>query len=415
MSNHLYNHVFVCISGNSQSYESITRNFSNYLKAYGYRDGTRHAYCSVLSHFLCWLTTESPREQTINSGTIEAFLKQHLPVCSCSSPVFKEYKTARAALNNLLVVLGEGKLSPFTAQIPPFIAGTLLEFDDFQRDVCGLAESTRIYRQRFVRTFLVWLFGSSMIDSGKITPEVLVRFVADQAGELKPSSISVMLSALRSYLRFLQFKGESNVSLLAAVPGPPNWSLTSIPPCLSDEETDKFLAAFDISTPTGRRDYGMARCLIDLGLRCHEVASLQLDDINWHLGVVELHHNKNRQEAQLPLPDTTGRAIVDYLHNGRPATTSRSLFVFHRAPFGRGVANTTVRGAIRRAFARAGLPWTGTHILRHTMATKMVRNGVTLKEIADILRHGDIDTTQIYTKVNLPELRQVAMPWPGRL
>jgi site-specific recombinase XerD len=154
---------------------------------------------------------------------------------------------------------------------------------------------------------------------------------------------------------------------------------------------------------------------MDLGLRCHEVASLQLDDINWRLGIVELHHNKNRQEAQLPLPDTTGRAIVDYLRNGRPATTSRSLFVFHRAPFGHGVANTTVRGAIRRAFSRAGLPWTGTHILRHTMATKMVRNGVTLKEIADILRHGDIDTTQIYTKVHLPELRQVAMPWPRRL
>jgi hypothetical protein len=229
MSNHLYGHVFVCISGNSQGYKSITRNFSNYLKTYGYRDGTRHAYCSVLSHFLCWLTTESPPEQTINSGTVEAFLKQHLPVCSCSSPVFKEYKTARAALNNLLVVLGEDKLSPFTAQIPPFIAGTLLEFDNFQRDVCGLTESTRIYRQRFVRTFLVWLFGSSMVDSGKITPEVLVRFVVDQAGELKPSSISVLLSALRSYLRFLQFKGESHVSLLAAVPGPPNWSLTSIP------------------------------------------------------------------------------------------------------------------------------------------------------------------------------------------
>ena len=97
-----------------------------------------------------------------------------------------------------------------------------------------------------------------------------------------------------------------------------------------------------------------------------------------------------------------------------PATTSRSIFVFHSAPFGRGVAKTTVRGAIRRAFLRADLPWTGTHILRHTMATKMIQSGVTLKEIADVLRHRNMDTTQIYTKVNLPELEQVAMPWPGR-
>ena len=81
---------------------------------------------------------------------------------------------------------------------------------------------------------------------------------------------------------------------------------------------------------------------------------------------------------------------------------------------GRGVANTTVRGAIRRAFARANLPWTGTHILRHTAATRMVQGGATLKEVADVLRHRSINTTQIYTKVNLPELQHVTMPWPGR-
>jgi len=153
---------------------------------------------------------------------------------------------------------------------------------------------------------------------------------------------------------------------------------------------------------------------MDLGLRCHEVAALQLEDINWYHGIVELHSSKNRQIGQLPLPERTGRAIVDYLRDGRPATTSRSIFVLHRAPLGRGVANTTVRGAIRRAFSRANLPWTGTHILRHTMATKMIQSGVPLKEIADVLRHRNIDTTQIYTKVNLPELAQVPIPWPGR-
>ena len=116
----------------------------------------------------------------------------------------------------------------------------------------------------------------------------------------------------------------------------------------------------------------------------------------------------------MPLPNITGRAVVDYLRNGRPTTSSRSIFVFHRAPTGRGVAGTTVRGAIRRAFSRAALPWTGTHILRHTAATRMIKGGATLKEVADVLRHYCIDTTLIYTKVNLPELKHVAMPWPGR-
>lgn len=412
MSDHFRRATQASIFGNVSGYDAITHHFSTYLKAHGYRDGTRLAYRSALSHFIRWLTTESPQEQTIDNVLVNAFLEQHLPVCHCLPPVFKEYKTVRAALNNLLVSLSEDRLSSSTAQIPPAIDSILREFDDFQLDVCGLSKSTRAYRQRFVRTLLVWLFDTSPVDSAQITPEALIRFVTGQAGNLKSSSIGVLMTALRSYLRFLQFKGESNVTLLAAVPKPPNWSLASLPPCLSDEEIGKFLAAFDISTPNGKRDYAIARCLMDLGLRCHEVAALQLEDIDWRQGVIELHHNKNRHEAQLPLPDTVGRAVVDYLRNGRPATTSRSLFVFHQAPFGRGVANTTVRGAIRRAFSRAGLPWTGTHILRHTMATKMVQNGVTLKEIADVLRHRDIDTTQIYTKVNLPELRQVAMPWP---
>ena len=413
MSDHFRRHTQASVFGNVNRYDAITHHFSTYLKAHGYRDGTRHAYRSALSHFISWLTTESSQAQTIDNVLVNAFLEQHLPVCHCAPPVFKELKTVRAALNKLLVLLGEDRLSPFTVQVPPSIDGILREFDDFQRDVCGLGKSTRAYRQRFVRSLLVWLFATSPVDSAKITPEALIRFVTGQAGNLKSSSIGVLMTALRSYLRFLQFKGESNVALLAVVPRPPNWSLASLPPCLSDEEIGKFLVAFDISTPIGKRDYGMARCLMDLGLRCHEVAALQLDDIDWRQGVIELHHNKNRHKAQLPLPDTVGQAIVDYLRNGRPATTSRSLFVLHQAPFGRGVANTTVRGAIRRAFSRAGLPWSGTHILRHTMATKMVQNDVTLKEIADVLRHRDIDTTQIYTKVNLPELRQVAMSWPG--
>ncbi|MGB3223472.1 MAG: phage integrase N-terminal SAM-like domain-containing protein [Desulforhopalus sp.] len=137
-------------------YETFTSHFSTYLRDCGYRDGTRHAYCSALSHYLRWHTKKSPRRQTINKVTLDAFLK-HLPGCRCLPSVFKEYKTVRAALNNLLVLLGEDRLSPCTAKIPPAIREILREFDDFQRDVCGVTESTRFYRHRFVRSFLVWL------------------------------------------------------------------------------------------------------------------------------------------------------------------------------------------------------------------------------------------------------------------
>ena len=158
----------------------------------------------------------------------------------------------------------------------------------------------------------------------------------------------------------------------------------------------------------------MARCLADLALRCHEVAGLRLDAIDWRAGTLRLEQTKSHRVELLPLPQTTAQALIDYLRQGRPSTSSRAVFVYHRAPRGEGVRKTTVRGAIRRAFGRAGLTWSGTHILRHTAATRMLQGGTSLKAIADVLRHRSIDTTLIYTKVDLLQLSRVAMPWPGQ-
>ena len=414
MSEQHSKHEQLAVGHDQDRREALICNFTAHLRARGHSDGTLHSYRSALLHFLYWLAEEFPESQAIDSRTVRTFLQEHLPNCHCPPPVYKALKTVRAALNQLLLMLGQDRLQPPYSMTSAAIEDSLHQFDDFQRDVCGLTESTRWNRQRWIRTFLVALFGTAPIDPQRITVKALVNFVSNEATSLKPSSVGGLLSALRSYLRFLQLKGDSNVALIAAVPSPPNWSLAMLPPSLSDAEMDKFWATFDISMPIGKRDYAMARCLADLGLRCHEVTSMRIDAIDWRRGIIHLDHSKSRREELLPLPDITGLAVVDYLRNGRPATTTRSIFVYHRAPMGQGVANTTVRGAIRRAFARANLPWTGTHILRHTAATRMVQGGATLKEVADVLRHRSIDTTQIYTKVNLPELQHVAMPWPGR-
>jgi integrase len=157
----------------------------------------------------------------------------------------------------------------------------------------------------------------------------------------------------------------------------------------------------------------MARCLTDLALRSHEVAKLRLDAIDWHAGVLHLERTKRRRANMLPLPQITGQALIDYLRQGRPTSSSPIFFVYHRAPRGEGIQKTTVHGAIRRALVRAGLNYNGTHIFRHTAATRMLQGGATLKAIADVLGHRSIDTTLIYTKVDLPQLSQVASPWPG--
>jgi integrase len=204
---------------------------------------------------------------------------------------------------------------------------------------------------------------------------------------------------------------------MAAVPSIPNWRLASLPKALTDEELRQFLAAFDRTSNIGQRDYAMARCLADLGLRASEVARLQLENFDWREGTLKVVGTKGGSEYFLPLPVETGRAIVRYLRNARPKCMSRFLFVRRRAPRDRPPTAEIVRWAMRCAYTRSGLSrsWSGAHMFRHTVACRLIHSGATLKDIADVLHHRSLDTTTIYTKVDRTRLNAVALPWPGRV
>jgi site-specific recombinase XerD len=395
---------------------SITDNFEAYLKNRGHTDSTRQSYLSATKHFLFWLDTKHCYFNKISETSVKMFLKEHLPVCRCPEPVYKDYKTVRAALNQMLSMIGYERVRKISNKTPtaPEFDVEINRFDKYLHKICGHAQATRWYHRRHVRKFLVWLFGDQTILRSMITPETLCRFVSEQSNNLSPNSVGVLVYSLRTYLKFLQFYGHVIPSLKGKIPRPPSWSQTSLPQALNDEELSRFWTTFNCNTAIGKRDYAMARCLADLGLRCYEVANLQHHDIDWHDSVLYLSGTKSRREEALPLPNPTGHALVTYLRDGRPVTKSPSVFVYHRAPFGQAVKKTTVRGAIRRAFSRAGLPWSGTHILRNTLASRLLEGGASMKQVAEILRHRSIDTTKIYTKVDLSHLSQVALAWPGR-
>jgi integrase len=219
---------------------------------------------------------------------------------------------------------------------------------------------------------------------------------------------------MRSFLRYLRLLGVGNSTWTAAVPRAAQWRLATLPSVLTDNEVSAFLAAFDRMTPTGRRGYAIALCFTELGLRVGEVAGLALHDIDWRAGVLTLAPGKTRRASQLPLPASVAGALADYLRHARPPSPSRVIFVHHRAPRGAPLGASGVRCAVRAAYRQAGLDacWTGTHVLRHTAATRMLRAGVSLKEIADVLRHRSLDTSAIYAKVDHAALSAVAMPWP---
>jgi site-specific recombinase XerD len=237
------------------------------------------------------------------------------------------------------------------------------------------------------------------------------------SNRLTPSSLQVIRSSLRSYLRFRRLKGDITEHLILALPVIANWKrFTKIRQVPTKEQLNAFLDAFDKSYPTGLRDYAVARFLVDLGLRAHEVANLSLDSVDWRRGVITIAGGKGQRIQQLPLPKETGEAIAKYLRHGRHQSTSRALFLQHKTPFNSPISTRAVYDLVRRAMVRAGLyeHFKGTHVLRHAMAVRLQESGASLKEIADLLRHKHLQNTTIYAKANQKDLRAIALPWSGR-
>jgi integrase len=151
--------------------------------------------------------------------------------------------------------------------------------------------------------------------------------------------------------------------------------------------------------------------LLRLGLRRGEIARLRLDDIDWRAGELAIH-GKGGREDRLPLPTDVGQAITAYLRRGRPASDRREVFLQARAPYAP-IASGTVASTVRRACRRAGIPEVGSHRLRHTTACEMVQAGVPINQVGLVLRHRNLQSTAIYARVDVEQLRRLAAPWPG--
>jgi integrase/recombinase XerC len=312
----------------------------------------------------------------IDEDVIQRFLNDHLLRCNCARPVRRTHHDLRAALGHLLIVLRSNSV------IAEHLPGTtpveeeLRRFDDHMNHVRGLAPKTRSMFLRTARRLLLDQFGERPVVISAIKPEDVRRFVACQ-NELysTPASVGTLASALRGYFRFRATCGDQVHGLIGVASYPANWQLASLPKALSSAEVERLLGSLGHNGPSARRAAAAVRCALDLGLRSNEVAKLGLDDIDWRAGTVTLRRTKSRREDVLPLPEATGRAIADYLKFERPQTTNRSVFVRHVAPRDQPIGPDLVRKAIRQAYARAGLPYTRAHLLRHTMASRLLDGG----------------------------------------
>jgi integrase/recombinase XerD len=385
------------------------------LRFDGYAQTTVSFYEQGAAHFAFWMARKHVDPDHVNEGHAASFLSRHLPRCHCPFGGVRQYATVRAAVRHFEVVLRGGTdLRPHPQRELDPIGFELQRFDDHLRAVSGLQEATRAYRRRYTREFLQEFFGGGVVNASQLSPRDVVRYLSKRASGFKPGSAKVLASSLRSYFRFLQLHGECDEALILAIPAPATYRLSSLPRVLTDDEVTRLLGVFDRRTGTGRRDYAITRCFTDLGLRNQEVVRLRLEDIDWRKSTLRIAGTKTRRDDDLPLTLLVGEAIASYLQRGRPDSCERRVFLRIRPPVGQAMSCQTVCNVILRAATRAGMrsTVTGTRILRHTAATRMLHHGASIKEVADVLRHRSLDTTAIYTKVDLPRLAAVAFPWP---
>jgi integrase/recombinase XerD len=390
--------------------------YVRHLRDRGYASGTIDGYLGSVAHFAHWCAQRRIGLVEINENKVERFLK-HLPLCRCARRCQRWRHTVRAALRTLLDLLRrEGRIASKNPPYPASVCEEISRFEHYLKQVCGLRPTTCSVRMQRVRAFLLQRFSAGRIRIDLVKPADVSRFMAKYTKGWTAPSKRAAGDSLRSYFRFRAMQGDRTAALSAAMPNVAQWRLTGLPKGMSPNQVARLLKAFNRHSSTGKRDYAITRCLVDLGLRANEVARLQLDDFDWRQGLVRIRGKGQRVDV-LPLPRASGRAIVDYLRNGRPQTGSRALFMRHRPPLGLPATVFVVRNAVRYAATRCGLEsyFHGPHALRHTLAQRLVVARTPLKQIADVLRHRSLNSTTIYAKVDLPALSRVAQPWPARL
>ena len=360
----------------------------------------------ALGPFGRWLNAQGVGVRDITEAVIDAYVAQ---------TAASGQGSARASLRELLAVMREsGVCRPVALDAGGMHQRLLSEFRRYLIIERGLAERTIEHYTEAAQAFLV----SRVADDARVVRQWsaadVLTFLQRRSVNRPSVHMQQLCTGLRAFLRYLCFRGYTLSDLSKCIPRIARWRLATLPKSLSAEQVDRILLGCRRNTAGGRRDYAVLLLLARLGLRAEEIRRLTLDDIHWQRGELTVR-GKCRGPESMPLPQDVGEALAAYLTHGRPACGSRSVFVRLTPPHDPyGDSNTFAR-IVRRAMLRAAVdaPSKGTHIFRHTLATEMLRGGASLREIGQLLRHRDEDTTRLYAKVDLVRLRTLALAWPG--
>jgi site-specific recombinase XerD len=384
--------------------------FADALEREGYAQASAVRYIRGATHLGCFVQRKGGVLKDVDLNVLDSFVR-HLRCCRC--PHFKRGKISYHAqfgaklFHHHLVVCGvcpsesDRNLTPN----PPVV----IAFCDWFRTHRGVKDPTL---QQYARgaTDLLQTLGE---DISQWNAWAVRDFLLERASHRGIPTTQALITSLRAFLRFLNFRGEFRDDLALAIPAVAHWRLARLPRCLSADEVDRLIVACDGTDPGRLRDRAILLMLARLGLRSGDVARLRLTDIDWNNGTLQVT-GKGRYQVRLPLPQDVGDALLRYLEC-RPANIDTDhIFIRSIAPCRPFASGDGVSSVVKHALRRANIdaPAKGAHLLRHTAATEMLRNGVPLDQAGLVLRHRSIDMTAYYAKADVALLKQIAQPWP---
>lgn len=388
------------------SMEPFVEGFGLRLVELGYTPGSTRGLLKGVGQLGRWMALESVGVEQLGSVAIDAF------VCARRADGFRRVPS-RSSLRLLLDYLRDAGVVSAEVLAPFSVLDRML--DEYRHWLIvdrGLAQMTVARYESLARRFLaerVAVDGAVVIDD--LTGADVFGFLRNECARLSVGAAKGRVADLRSLLRFLYLQGLTPLALAASVPPVAGWRDTGMPTSMSPADVETLLDGCNRVGHSDMRDFAILMLLARLGLRSVEIARLELSDVDWRAGEIFVI-GKARRRDTMPLPRDVGDAIVAYLTGGRPETGLRQMFLTSHAPR-RPIRADLVGDVVRRACERAGLKPVGAHRLRHALATEMLRRGVTLTQISQVLRHSDLATTAIYAKVDIDTLGHVAKPWPG--
>lgn len=384
--------------------------FTHDLLDTGYTPLTVRRYVAVARHLAHWLVLAEVAVADVDETVIGRFARHR---CRCFGQRRATHVSSKYVMcvRNVVEFLGKRGIVRRQSTCTVSVSDRrVVEFQDWLRRHRGVSERTIDLHGRMVMRLLPALGKGPRSWNAQLLREVIVA----ETERVSRAHVKTMITALRSFLRFLGAHGLCRAGLEHAVPTIPQWRLSTLPRYIDPSQVERLIATCDRATPAGLRDRAVLLLLARLGLRASDILSLRLDDLDWRQATLSVC-GKGRRETRLPLPQDAGDAVLAYIEHARPRVPCDRVFFMLNAPTRPltrwSVVSNIVRSAIQKAEIEA--PTKGANLLRHSAATAMLRGGATLGMVGTVLRHRSPDTTAHYAKVDMTMLQQVAQPWPG--